>query len=564
MTLIKLTATAEEILKSRYLWPGETPKQLFERVAENVSKCEKKSNRLRAKTKFSEMMTSLRFLPNSPTLMNAGRESGQLSACFVLPVQDSLTGIFGTLKDAALIHQSGGGTGFSFSKLRPKGSPVRSTTGAASGPVSFIKVFDVATDAIKQGGMRRGANMGVLRIDHPDIFEFIIAKSNLKTLLNFNLSVGVTDEFMRALRCGEKFLLRDPATKRAGNLISARKIFNEIVQNAWNSGDPGLIFLDRMNQFNPTPHIGKFEATNPCGEQPLLPYESCNLGSLRVSAYFDYVSKKFDWRLLANDVKWAVRFLDNVIDVNDYPVKACEKITKKNRKIGLGIMGFADLLLYLGIPYDTLEALEWAERLMSFIEREARKSSAGLANERGEFSDFHESMWDRLGYPPLRNATVTTIAPTGTISAIAGASSGIEPIFSGVLVRNVLDGKRLVEWHPAVKELLGSRASVDLTDDEISNILGKSWQTSRTISVEAHIKMQAVFQRFSDSAVSKTINLPHSSTFENVESAYLLAYETGCKGITIYRDKSRPNQVLESGANCNSPETREGAVCVTC
>lgn len=563
MTPIKLTATAEEILKSRYLWPGETPGELFERVAECVSKGEKKAFRLKAKAAFLEMMCALRFLPNSPTLMNAGRKSGQLSACFVLPIPDSLKGIFKSLKDAALIHQSGGGTGFSFSRLRPRGARVQSTIGTASGPVSFLRIFDVATEAIKQGGMRRGANMGVLRVDHPDISEFITAKSDLKSILNFNLSVGITDEFMDALRGEKIFQLRDPVTKAVAASVPARQIFNEIVLHAWRSGDPGLIFLDRMNQFNPTPQQGAFEATNPCGEQPLLPYESCNLGSLRVSAYYDRAESRFNWRLLARDVHWAVRFLDDVIEVNDYPLKACETITRKNRKIGLGIMGFADLLLCMGIPYDSSEAIECAKKLMSFIEKEARKNSALLARERGPFSGFRESRWACLGHPPLRNATLTTIAPTGTISAIAGTSSGIEPIFSAVLVRNVLDGKRLVECHPVVRELLGAQEDVELDDMSIGRLLGKAWQTSRMVSVEAHIRMQAVFQKYSDSAVSKTINLPESATVDDVEKAYLLAYESGCKGITIYRDKSRPSQVLESGAGTPT-QTRDGIACVTC
>jgi ribonucleoside-diphosphate reductase alpha chain len=404
-----LTENALTVLASRYLWkddsgkPIEKPAELFLRVARAVASVESRPKYWA--DRFYELISSLRFMPNSPTLMNAGREDGQLSACFVLPVEDSLEGIFDTLKQAAIIHQSGGGTGFSFSRVRPEGSRVRSTSGIASGPVSFMKIYDVATETIKQGGARRGANMGILRVDHPDIMKFIESKRDGKSIVNFNISVGATDEFMSAVTRGE---------------AAEKRIFEHLAQVAWECGDPGLVFLDRINVFNPTPNEGEMESTNPCGEQPLLPYESCNLGSLNLGAYF---AGEFDWELYKKDIQLAVRFLDDVIDLNSYPVDECEKITKKNRKIGLGVMGFADLLLMMNIPYDSDAARAWGEKLMSFLDREAKQASAKLAKERGAFPNFKKSLWKRLGYPPLRNATVTTVAPTGTISIIAGASS---------------------------------------------------------------------------------------------------------------------------------------------
>ncbi len=560
-TRLVLTENAKTVLASRYLWKNaqgevvETPEQLFNRVARAVASvestdCDGWSER------FYELMVSRRFMPNSPTLMNAGRPEGQLSACFVLPIQDSLESIFTTLKHAAKIHQSGGGTGFSFSRLRPKGSIVKSSSGVASGPISFLKIYDTATETIKQGGTRRGANMAILRADHLDILEFIDCKRDQKSILNFNISVGATREFMAAIRENGLFWLRDPRTGEGVRQIVARELLSRIVQAAWECGDPGMVFLDRINAVNPTPVEGEMESTNPCGEQPLLPFESCNLGSLNVGEYF-LETKGFLWDELKKDIRLAVRFLDNVVDLNAYPIEECEKITRKNRKIGLGIMGFADVLLMLGMPYDSNEAREFGEKLMGFLDRESKTASVDLAREKGTFPNFEGSMWNRLGYPPMRNATVTTVAPTGTISIIAGASSGIEPIFAGVYYRNVLSGKRLVEIHPAVERALRGRGLKldEITDEKISEQLGEAWSPAQRVAVDAHVKMQAVFQRFSDSAVSKTVNLPEHATTADVERAYLQAYELGCKGITVYRDRSRESQVLEHAAGAQTAQT---------
>lgn len=540
------------VLRTRYLWKNErgeiieTPEELLKRVATSVASVEKPKNRKLWTQRFLKLMTTKNFLPNSPTLMNAGRKGGQLSACFVLPIEDALESIFDTLKFAAKIHQSGGGTGFSFSRIRPEGSRVQSTAGVASGPVSFIRVFDAATEAIKQGGARRGANMAVLRVDHPDIFHFIEAKRDQRSILNFNVSVGITEDFMRALQRGGSYWLRDPKTGNGVKQVGASEVFDAIVGAAWECGDPGLIFLDRINLLNPTPKEGLMESTNPCGEQPLLPFESCNLGSLNLGNY--YAAGEFCWEEFKRDVSYAVRFLDNVIDLNAYPLKQSEKITKRNRKIGLGVMGFADLLLMMGLPYDSDGARALGERIMSFLDRHAKQTSAKLAQERGAFPGYKGSLWERLGYPPLRNSTVTTVAPTGTISMLAGASSGIEPIFAGIFFRNVLSGKRLLEVHPAVRRVFEEKRIPleGLTEERISLTLGPAWTAAREVSVGGHVKMQAVFQRFSDSAVSKTVNLPNSASREDVRAAYLMAYHEGCKGITIYRDKSRGAQVLET------------------
>jgi ribonucleoside-diphosphate reductase alpha chain len=512
------------------------------------------------------MMVQRRFLPNSPTLMNAGRKGGQLSACFVLPVGDSLESIFDTLKYAAKIHQSGGGTGFSFSQIRAQGSRVGSHQGVASGPVSFIRVFDIATETIKQGGTRRGANMAVLRVDHPDILEFIESKRNHYSLSNFNISVGITREFMRAVRSDGEFELRDPRTQKSVKKLKAKDLFNQIIDSAWECGDPGVVFLDRINLFNPTPHVGLMESTNPCGEQPLLPFESCNLGSLNLGAYF--LDGQFNWDLFRQDIWTAVRFLDNVIEINSYPIAECKKITLRNRKIGLGVMGFADLLLLEGLPYGSQEAVSRGELIMSVLDREAKRASFALAKKRGVFPNWKGSLWQRLGYAPLRNATVSTVAPTGTISMIAGASSGIEPIFSAIYTRNVLDGARLTEIHPAVQKLLISRnfksalSSMEITEEQISRELGAAWSPSKDVSVYFHVQMQAAFQRHSDSAVSKTINLPKEATREEVAQAYFLADQLGCKGITVYRDQSKPTQVLEHQVRLTgSTEEEECPVC---
>jgi ribonucleoside-diphosphate reductase alpha chain len=554
---LQLTENARIVLERRYLLRDasgkicETPEELFQRVAEAISAPDGKQRRKWAE-KYLEMMLSARFIPNSPTLMNAGKKKGQLSACFVLPVHDSLEEIFTTLKSAALIQQSGGGTGFSFSELRPQGSEVSSTAGTAAGPVSFIRVFDAATEAVKQGGTRRGANMAVLRVDHPDVRDFIACKRDGKSISNFNISLGVTDTFMHALESGGKYALIDPRTGKVTEQVSAREFFDEAIAQAWSTGDPGVVFLDRINLFNPTPKLGPMQSTNPCGEQPLLPYESCNLGSLNLSQY--YSERGFDWELLKDDTHAAVRFLDNVIDVNVYPVKETRAITLRNRKIGLGVMGFADLLLEMGIAYDADGAFSLGERLMAFIDHHAKAASMSLAKERGAFPNFKGSLWESLGFPKLRNATVTTVAPTGTISIIAGCSSGIEPIFSGMFHRNVLDGERLLDVHPMVEKLM-AKAGVkraQLTDERIAQKLGNAWRPASDILVEAHVRMQAMFQRHSDSAVSKTINLPKSASLQDVAHAYRLAYQLGCKGITIYRDQSKSAQVLEAAPSCPS------------
>lgn len=538
-----LSENARVVLERRYLLRdeagqvSETPAELLERVAEAVSK-RGRTTHGPVRARFLDLMASGNFLPNSPTLMNAGRPEGQLSACFVLPVEDSLNSIFETLKHAALIHQSGGGTGFSFSRLRSRGSRVKTTQGVASGPVSFIRIFDAATEAIKQGGTRRGANMAVLSVEHPDIQEFIDSKRDGRSITNFNISVGATRGFMEAVERGD-------ARERA--------LFSRMCHAAWECGDPGLVFLDRINLLNPTPREGDMESTNPCGEQPLLPYESCNLGSLNLGNFVEQGA--IQWKPLRQAIWDAVLFLDTVIDINAYPIDACRRITLKNRKIGLGVMGFADLLLFLGLRYDSPRAREMGEQLMAFIDREGKRASADLARRYGAFPNWKGSLWEKLGYPKLRNATVSTVAPTGTISLIAGCSSGIEPIFSGVLARNVLDGDRLVEVHPPLKRVFAERGltlSARPTEQDIEKSLQDVWSPARRVSVAGHVGMQAVFQRHSDSAVSKTINLPQSATPTEVEEAYLLAYRSGCKGITVYRDQSRSTQVLEPADLCPS------------
>ncbi|MBI4925762.1 MAG: adenosylcobalamin-dependent ribonucleoside-diphosphate reductase, partial [Bdellovibrio sp.] len=442
-----LSENAKLVLEKRYLSQDplgnvvETPKEMFQRVARAVASIEKKEKQKWEK-RFFKLMTALKFLPNSPTLMNAGKPHGQLSACYVLPIEDSLDGIFETLKYAAKIHQSGGGTGFSFSRLRSSGSQVKTSRGIASGPVSFMKIYDETTEIIKQGGVRRGANMAVLRADHPDIFEFINSKRDQKSICNFNISVGATEDFMCALMNDKSFILKEPNGK-AVKEVKATELFDNIVQSAWECGDPGLVFLDRINLFNPTPKCGEIESTNPCGEQPLLPYESCNLGSLNVGAYVK--ENGFDWDGFYDDIKIAVRFLDNVIDINFFPITKSKKITLKNRKIGLGVMGFADALLLQKIPYDSESAVCFGEKLMSFLDHVAKLASHELAKQKGRFPNWKGSLWDHLGYPYLRNATVSTVAPTGTISMIAGCSSGIEPIFSDIYYKNVLSGEKLLE-----------------------------------------------------------------------------------------------------------------------
>jgi ribonucleoside-diphosphate reductase alpha chain len=546
--ILALRPTALRILEKRYLKRDaqsggivETPLELLSRVAAAVSSAERPDLQGLWRERFFQLLCSLRFLPNSPTLMNAGKANGQLSACFVLPVEDSLSSIFNALGQAAMIHQSGGGTGFSFSRLRGAGSRVGDNLGVASGPVSFLKIFDLTTETIKQGGTRRGANMGVLSVDHPDILEFIEAKRDLKSVTNFNLSVGMTRNFMDRLTEGEP-----------GACVQ----FEKAAEAAWFSGDPGVVFLDQMNRFNPNPLLGPFEATNPCGEQPLLPYESCNLGSLNLGLYLE--DGGVAWELLGSDVETAVRFLDDVIDVNHYPVDECGEITRRNRKIGLGVMGFADLLLGLGIRYGSDESVSFAEKLMGFIERRARAESARLAVEKGPFEGFEASIWAKLGYPPLRNSTVTTVAPTGTISLIAGCSSGIEPYFSAFSIRNALDGDQFQEWCPGIERVMSMRGRSIFSSAELTETLGEVLCTAHDLSPQEHLRVQAAFQRHCDSAVSKTINLPAHATVADVREVFREAYLMGCKGVTVYRDGCRPTQVLIR------PEVPSGEACPRC
>ncbi len=569
---MNLTENAIKVLERRYLVRDENgnliedPKDMFRRVAKAVAEADTDyvdSSQLKViEDEFFEMMSNLEFLPNSPTLMNAGRPLGQLSACFVLPIEDTMEGIFESIKNAALIHKSGGGTGFSFSRLRAKGSTVRSTGGVASGPVSFMKVFNAATEAVKQGGTRRGANMGILRVDHPDIREFITCKQDNKDITNFNISVGITEKFMKAVENNEKYDLIDPKTKLPVGQDSAREIFDMVVDNAWNNGEPGIIFLDRLNKDNVTPELGEIESTNPCGEQPLLPYEACNLGSINLSLMLKKTKKGFevDFDKLRSVVKKAVHFLDNVIDVNKFPLKEIDSMTKGTRKIGLGIMGWADMLCKMNIPYNSQKAMDLAEKVMGFIQEESKKASMEIAEKKGVFPFYDKSIYKDQGIK-IRNATTTTIAPTGTLSIIAGVSSGVEPIFAICYIRNVMDNDELVEVNPIFKELAVEKGfysdelmkriakkSTIKDFDEIPAEIQNVFVTSHDISPEWHVKMQATFQKYTDNAVSKTVNLRNEATKDDVRDVFKLAYKTNCKGVTIYRDGSRDAQVLNIGS----------------
>ena len=619
----KFSENAVTVLKKRYLAKDEkgeiieTITELFKRVAKNISEAD--SNYGKSKTdikitanNFFDEMSSLRFLPNSPTLMNAGRPLQQLSACFVLPIEDSMESIFETIKNTALIHQSGGGTGFSFSSLRPKNDTVHSTKGVSSGPVSFMQVFNSATEAIKQGGTRRGANMGILRIDHPDIIDFITSKKDTSKLNNFNISVAITEDFMKHALKNEDYPLINPRNNEIVKYLNAKKVFDLIVETAWSSGEPGIIFIDRINKLNPVPKAGKIEATNPCGEQPLVAYESCNLGSINIgkfikenkiekdklnlkktlkrlennpegviSGYLDFI----DFEALKKTVHTAVHFLDNVIDKNNYPIEKIKQMTLSNRKIGLGIMGYADTLIKLGIPYDSGLALKIAESLMGFIDKESKIKSEELGIERGSFPNFKGSLWEKKGLKAMRNGTTTTIAPTGTISIIGGASSGIEPLFALAYERHVLDKQTLIEIDKNLKGVLYAMGvySAKLIDFIVKNgSLGKTYAkdaaklltkeeyeylsrifiTSHDITSKWHVMTQAAFQKFTDNAVSKTVNFPNSAKKEDIEEVYTLAYNLNLKGITVYRDGSREQVLTTSSSAGNDKESKY--ICPAC
>ncbi len=576
----ELTDNSMAVLRRRYLAKDregnviEEPDEMFRRVSRNLSLADRRYGATdaqvhEAEEEFYQVMSRLEYLPNSPTLMNAGRELQMLSACFVLPVSDSMEAIFETVKEATLVQKSGGGTGFAFSRLRPEGDIVGSTGGVASGPVSFMRAFDGATEAVKQGSTRRGANMGILNVDHPDILRFIRAKEDGKSITNFNISVAVTEEFMGKVQRGEEYDLVNPRTGKVTGRLNADEVFELLADMAWKTGDPGIVFLDRINRDNPTPLLGRIESTNPCGEQPLLPYESCNLGSVNLARMVRYTGDgaEIDWSKLTRVIRTAVHMLDNVIDMNSYPIPAIQEMSHKTRRIGLGLMGFADLLVQLGIPYDSEEALHVADRLMSSIRAKTHEASAELAAARGPFPAWEGSIYHQAGGPELRNSAPTTIAPTGTISIIAGCSSGIEPLFALSYVRNVMDNTRLVEGNPYFESVarregfhspelmrkLADHGSLRGLDPAVPGWVERLFVTSHDIAPEWHVRMQAAFQAHTDNAVSKTINFPSQAGRKDVADAYTLAYELGCKGITIYRDGSKENQVLSTGDSGSAP-----------
>lgn len=595
---LELSENAIKVLEKRYLKRDkqgnvtETPQELFTRVASTIAAADKAFGAsddevTKSTAEFYEFISKNYFMPNSPTLMNAGRELGQLSACFVLPVEDSLEGIFETIKNTALIHKSGGGTGFSFTRLRPKNDVVHSTMGVSSGPVSFMEVFNAATEAVKQGGTRRGANMGILRIDHPDILEFIHCKSDLTKLNNFNISIAITDSFMEAVKNNEDYDLVHPNTKSVVERISARKVFDMIIDGAWQNGEPGIIFIDKINIDNPTPLIGEIESTNPCGEVPLLPYEACNLGSINLAKMLrvnQIGGLDIDWEKLAKTTKSAIHFLDNVIVANNYPLPQISKMVQDNRKIGLGVMGFADMLMQLGISYNSDKGAGLAAKVMEFIDYHSKVASIELSEIRGRFNNFKGSIYDngnylyskyqgksagiildnmwkeldeRISQVGIRNATTTCIAPTGTISMIAGCSGGVEPLFALVFTRDIMDGTRMMEVNPVFekyahsngfysKEMMaqianeGTIAHVNGVSNEVKQIFA----TAHDVSPSAHIKMQAAFQLHTDNAVSKTVNFEESATKEDVANAYIMGYEANLKGLTVYRNNSRWSQPM--------------------
>jgi ribonucleoside-diphosphate reductase alpha chain len=576
MAGLKLPENSLNVLRARYLLRDkkgevvETPEQMCRRVAKNVASGDKIYNIDPKKTEqeFYNIISSLDFLPNSPTLMNAGGPIQQLSACFVLPVEDSMSEIYDAIKHTAIIHKTGGGTGFNFSHLRPRNDLVSSTKGVASGPVSFMKVFNASTEVIKQGGKRRGANMGILNVDHPDIMEFITCKEQETSINNFNLSVALTDSFMKALKKKGDYNLTNPRDGKPVGKLNSREVFDKIIDGAWRNGEPGIIFIDRMNADNPTPKVGQIESTNPCGEQPLLPYESCNLGSINLSNMLK--DGAIDFEHLGRVVWTAVHFMDNVIDMNKFPLKEIEENTKANRKIGLGVMGFSDMLIKLSVPYNSQKGVDIGRNVMKFVQEEGKKASIELAKQRGNFSNFDKSIFPDQGIKHMRNATITTIAPTGTISMIANASSGIEPLFSLVYRKNVLGKDGLLYVNELFEEIAKKRGfySKELMEkvadsgsiqkiEEIPQDVRNAFVTSHDINPEWHVKMQAAFQAFTDNAVSKTINFPNSATREDIENAYVLAYDNNCKGLTVYRDGSRQVQVIDIGKKKKEGSTEE-------